>query len=126
VHNNDKEISCIFCHEGVLSTPVAGIPPLETCMLCHEHIIIHHPEIELLRSHYNAKEPVEWIQVAGIPDFVYFDHSLHIFRQTDCYDCHGNVRNMDRIKVVNDFQMDFCIDCHRLENASTDCFTCHR
>ena len=77
VHVNSKKLSCIFCHPGALTTPVAGIPPLETCMLCHQHIIIHYPPIERLRAHYEAREPVRWLRINNLPDFNFFNHQVH-------------------------------------------------
>ena len=126
VHVEKKNISCVFCHEGAISRARAGIPPLETCMLCHRQIIVHHPEIEKLREYYFNNEPVEWVKVEDVPDHAFFNHSVHVFRKVDCGECHGNVKEMDRIKTVNEFEMGFCIDCHRDEGATNDCFTCHR
>lgn len=126
VHTTDKNISCYMCHEGALNSARAGVPPLETCLLCHSRIIIHHPEIEKLRAHYTEKRPVEWKKVYNLPDFVYFNHSVHIFRKIDCSECHGNVKQMDRIEQAQEFKMNFCIECHKKNNATTDCFTCHR
>lgn len=126
VHAGDKQISCYICHQGAMHTARAGVPPLETCMLCHSRIIIHHPEIEKLRAHYYSNNPIAWEKVYDVPDFVFFNHSVHIFRKIDCAECHGNVKQMDRIEQFNEFKMSFCIDCHREKNASTDCFKCHR
>jgi hypothetical protein len=126
VHNDAKNISCYFCHEGAIDHQHAGIPPSETCMLCHERIIIHHPEIKDLHEYHNNNEPIMWEKVNELPDFVYFNHSVHIFRQQDCAECHGNVMKMDRIEQYTEFTMEFCIDCHRDFEASEDCFTCHR
>lgn len=126
VHTSDKGLSCFFCHDGAIETARAGIPPLQTCMLCHRRIIIHHPEIEKLRAAYNQNKPILWIQVQNVPDFVYFNHSMHLHRQIDCSRCHGNVKGMDRIDAVNNFNMGFCIRCHLANKASRDCFVCHR
>ncbi len=126
VHVNEKHISCFFCHEGAVNSARAGIPPLETCMLCHSRIIIHHPEIENLRAHYEANTPVEWKKIYDLPDFAFFNHSVHMYRKIDCSRCHGNVNDMDRIEQVQEFKMNFCIDCHRENSATTECFTCHR
>ncbi len=126
IHVQEKNISCFMCHDGAVNSARAGIPPLETCMLCHSRIIIHHPEIEKLRAHYEAGTPVEWKKVYDIPDFAYFNHSVHIFRKIDCAQCHGNVSSMDRIERVQEFKMNFCVDCHKENKATTDCFTCHR
>lgn len=126
VHAQNKDISCFFCHEGAMKTARAGVPPMETCMLCHDRIIIHHPEIEKLRKAYENNEPILWEKVEDVPDFVFFNHSVHINKQIDCSECHGNVENMDRIETANKFTMGFCVDCHQQMNATTDCFTCHR
>lgn len=126
LHAEKKDISCVICHEGALSSARAGIPPLETCMLCHDRVIIHHPEIEKLRAHYANNTPVQWTKVYEIPDFVYFNHGVHIFRKIDCAQCHGNVKQMDRIERTHELKMQFCIQCHRENNATTDCFSCHR
>ncbi|MFZ0389505.1 MAG: cytochrome c3 family protein [Calditrichia bacterium] len=126
VHANKKQISCVMCHQEVTRSAVAGIPPLETCMLCHSRIIIHHPEIENVRQHYFQRVPIIWEKVTFLPDFVYFNHSVHIQRGIDCGHCHGNIKEMDRVMQVQKFEMGFCIQCHRDNNATTDCFTCHR
>jgi hypothetical protein len=127
VHTTEKGISCFFCHEGGIETARSGIPPLQTCMLCHQKIIVYHPEIINLRTAYAENRPVEWVRAQNnIPDFVFFNHSVHLFRQLDCSRCHGNIKGMDRVEQVNKFNMNFCINCHRLEGATTDCFTCHR
>jgi len=126
-HVATKNLSCVFCHPGALHTARAGVPPLETCMLCHKRIIIHHPEIEKLTKYYNDREPVPWVRVNALREFAYFDHSMHVRAGFDCSRCHGDVTNMDRIKpVVNLNQMGFCIQCHKDEKCSHDCFICHR
>ncbi len=126
VHVTEKNISCFLCHEGAVNSARAGIPPLETCMLCHSRIIIHHPEIEKLRAHYQSGTPVEWKKVYELPDFAFFNHSVHVFRKIDCSQCHGNVGSMDRIERAQEFKMQFCVDCHKENKVTTDCFTCHR
>jgi hypothetical protein len=126
VHVNDKKISCYLCHPEAMSTARAGIPPLETCMLCHARIAVTYPEIAKLRSYYFDNRPIAWNKVYYLPDFVYFNHSLHIHRQIDCSQCHGNVALMDRVVPQQEFQMGFCVECHRRTKATTDCFTCHR
>lgn len=126
LHAGKKEISCYICHDGAMKSARAGVPPMETCLLCHDHVIIHHPEIENLRSMYASGEPVEWEKVYNVPDFAYFNHSVHIYRKIDCAECHGDVKAMDRIEMAQEFKMGFCIQCHKENNATTDCFTCHR
>jgi hypothetical protein len=126
VHAGDKKISCVFCHSGAIDSPRAGVPPLETCMLCHSRIIIHHPEIEKLRAHYEKGTPVLWQRANDVPEFVFFNHEMHVLHGFDCGKCHGDVAAMDRIVPAYELTMGFCVQCHRDENFSHDCLVCHR
>jgi hypothetical protein len=126
VHVTDKHISCILCHNGVASAENAGIPPLETCMLCHSKIIIDHPKIKILREHWFAGEPVQWARVNVMQEFVYFTHEVHVRAGFDCSRCHGNVPQMDRVVASPELTMGFCRDCHTEQNFSHDCLICHR
>ncbi len=125
-HVGTKQLSCVMCHPRALDSAQAGVPPLETCMLCHEHVAIHYPPIAELREHYFSGRPVVWKQVNDVPDFVYFVHGIHLERGTDCGRCHGDVRGMDRVVPARKFDMGFCMECHRDNGATHDCFTCHR
>jgi hypothetical protein len=127
VHVTDKKLSCIFCHSGVVNADHAEIPPLETCMLCHQKVIIHYPMIVKLRKHYDERVPVEWNRIFYLPDFVFFSHQAHIQAGFDCGKCHGDIAHMDRVMLRGgDLKMGFCVQCHRDENFSHDCFICHR
>ncbi|UFS70372.1 cytochrome c family protein [Geomonas sp. RF6] len=126
VHVHVKRLSCVMCHSQVASTARAGIPPLQTCLLCHERIITNYPYIRLLRRRFEQGKPVIWERVNWLPEFVYFNHSMHIHYGIDCGHCHGNVTMMDRVMKARNFKMGFCIECHRDNNASHDCFACHR
>jgi len=126
IHVTEKKLSCVMCHSEVFDTDRAGIPPLETCLLCHSRIITHHPQILRLTEYYDHNRPVEWNRIAYLPDLCFFSHQAHIFRGFDCGKCHGEVDKMDRVVLVNNFQMGFCIQCHRDEGASHDCLFCHR
>lgn len=125
VHAGDKQIGCLMCHPNALTAPVAGIPPVETCMLCHSRIIIHYPPVERLRAHYDRREPIWWVRVSELPDYVRFPHDVHLVAGIDCGKCHGDVKAMDRIVLHQKFIMGFCIECHRENNATHDCFVCH-
>jgi hypothetical protein len=127
VHVTDKHISCLMCHQGAAMTKQADIPPVQTCMLCHERIIVRHPEIQKLHRHFYVNEPLAWNRVEEkLPDFVYFNHAVHVHKNVDCGSCHGNIKAMDRVEKVQDFTMGFCIRCHRQKNAGIDCYRCHR
>jgi hypothetical protein len=126
IHVTEKKLSCFMCHSGAINTDQAGIPPLQTCILCHSKIIIHHPQIVKLRKHYDQRIPVEWIRIAYLPDFVFFSHQIHIQAGFDCGKCHGDVAHMDRLILPTQLKMGFCVQCHRDENFSHDCTRCHR
>ncbi len=125
VHAGDKQIGCLMCHPFALDRAVAGIPPIETCMLCHSRIIIHYPAIEQVRRHHDMNEPIWWVRVSYLPDLVHFNHSMHLKMGVDCGHCHGDVKGMDRIVLPQTFEMGFCIQCHRDYAGTRDCFTCH-
>jgi hypothetical protein len=95
-------------------------------MLCHQRIIIHYPPIQnILARDYENKTPVEWVRINDLPDLAHFFHNVHIGAGFDCGRCHGDVGKMDRVVLVNKFDMGFCIKCHKEEGGSTDCFKCH-
>lgn len=126
-HVATKDISCFMCHSQAAVQDRAGVPPLETCMLCHKQIIVNYPPIRKLREHYDTARPVEWVHVNNrVPEFVYFSHQRHVRSGIDCGQCHGDVTEMDRIKAPFEFTMGFCVQCHRDNNFSHDCLTCHR
>jgi hypothetical protein len=125
LHAGTKQIGCLLCHPGAWQTPVAGLPSVQTCMLCHSRIIIHHPEIQKVRRHFVEGQPISWVRVTNLPDLAHFDHGMHLAAGVDCGTCHGNVKAMDRIVPRPEFTMGFCIECHRKNNATHDCFACH-
>lgn len=126
VHAGVKEIDCRFCHPFVARSIRAGIPPVQKCFFCHEYIIPLHPEIRKEKRYYNTANPVPWVRVFYVPDFVKFQHQPHIrWGNVDCMECHGPVEGLDRLPAVS-FQMSFCIDCHRSRGAQLDCWlACH-
>ena len=126
VHAGVKEINCRFCHPFAARSSRAGIPEMQKCFFCHEYIIPLHPEIQKEKRHLEARSPVEWVRVFYVPDFVKFRHLPHIqFGALECSECHGAVEAMDRLPKV-EFQMSFCIQCHRERGAQLDCWlACH-
>ena len=126
-HAGTKQVSCVFCHPGVLKTARAGVPPLETCMLCHKRIIVTHPEIRKLTEYHDSGTPVPWVRVNRLSEFAFFNHQRHVRAGFDCGRCHGDVAAMDRVKpAVPLNNMGFCVQCHRDEEYSHDCLICHR
>lgn len=126
VHAGVKDINCRFCHPFVERSEHAGLPTVEKCFFCHKYIIPTHFEILKEKHYLDTKTPVPWVKVFYVPDFVKFWHLPHIsWAKLDCTECHGNVQTMDRLRTV-DFQMGFCLDCHKRKNAQIDCWlACH-
>ncbi len=94
-------------------------------MGCHLIVARDSPEIEKLRNYQQNGEPVPWIKVYTLPRFVHFNHEAHLRAEVQCQSCHGAVESMSKVTRVNDLQMGWCLDCHRSEDASVDCLTCH-
>jgi hypothetical protein len=125
LHAGEYSIDCRYCHRGVEISPVAGIPPMATCQSCHMYIANDRPEIIRLMQYIENKGPVEWVRVYNLPEHVYFNHAAHIRAGIDCSKCHDNVAAMDRIKRSVSLKMGWCLGCHRDNEASIDCWTCH-
>lgn len=126
VHAGRLNLECGFCHTFAERSPRAGIPPLATCMTCHGSIAVERPEIRKLRGYVERREPVAWRKVHLLPDHVHFTHKRHVRAGIDCSACHGGVARMERVKRVRPLTMGWCVTCHRLRGAPTDCATCHR
>ena len=106
-------IHCAFCHSTVEVSSFAGIPPTHTCMGCHSQIWIDSPMLEPVRSSYRTNESIQWIRVHDLPEFVYFNHSIHVTKGIGCSSCHGRVDQMNQIYKANSLQMEWCLNCHR-------------
>jgi len=103
----------------------AGIPEVGKCLYCHNYIIPKHPQILKEHDYFNTGTPVPWKRLFVAKDFVFFRHQPHILRNFDCTECHGDVKTMDRLPQ-HTFQMGFCIQCHRRNEASLECWkACH-
>ena len=112
-HAGGIGIECRYCHTSVEVSPSAGIPPTKTCINCHSQIWNTAPYLEPVRASYRDNTPLNWIRVHDLPDFVYFNHSIHIRKCVGCETCHGRVDRMPLIRQVQSLQMEWCLDCHR-------------
>ena len=128
VHAGYKQISCLFCHDGADRSPVAGVPEVSKCLLCHDHIIPDFAPIQQLRGYSASRTPIPWKRVYQLSDYAFFNHEMHVRQGVDCGQCHGDVKAMDRILLNQKLEMGFCVDCHRREEykVSVDCWLCHR
>lgn len=112
-HAGELGIDCRYCHTSVEVSAKAGIPPTQTCMNCHSQIWLDSPTLEPVRASFRSGESIEWIKVHDLPDFVYFDHSIHISKGIGCASCHGRIDEMNLVRQVAPLQMEWCLDCHR-------------
>ena len=126
IHAGDFKIACEYCHSYARRAAVAGIPSVQRCMGCHKITAADKPEIQKLQNHWNQKQPIQWVKVTSLPDFVFFEHWPHIRAGVKCQTCHGPVETMEETRQVKALTMSECLACHRKEKANIDCVTCHR
>ena len=131
LHAGKRQIPCEYCHSSARRSFSAGIPSGNTCMGCHKVVKTDSPYIKHITEKYNKNEPMEWVKVHDLPDFVRFPHKRHILSKEQggaalqCQDCHGQVQDMDVVEQVAPLQMGWCIGCHKERKAPTDCIACH-
>jgi hypothetical protein len=106
-------LDCRYCHTSVEKSNFAGIPPTNTCMNCHRQIWTNAPMLEPVRESFRSGKSLVWTRVNQVPDFVYFNHSIHINKGVGCNDCHGPVNKMPLMYAENSMQMEWCLNCHR-------------
>lgn len=112
-HVGDDGIDCRYCHTSVEESPRAGLPPTHTCMTCHSQLWTGARVLDPVRQSLVTGEPIRWQRVAQLPDYVQFDHSIHIDRGVACVECHGRIDRMPLTWRAKPFQMQFCLACHR-------------
>ncbi len=106
-------IDCRFCHSAVEVSSNAGLPPTSTCMTCHSQIWTNAALLAPVRKSLAENLPMKWYRVTDLPDYVYFDHSIHIAKGVGCQSCHGAVETMALTYKAKTLTMEFCLDCHR-------------
>jgi hypothetical protein len=116
LHAGDLGLDCRYCHSNVEISPVANVPPTQTCMNCHKIILTQSETLLPLRESWSTHKPIQWIRVHQLPDFVYFDHSAHLNAGVGCADCHGNIAQMEVVTQNQPLSMSWCLDCHRNPN----------
>jgi len=152
LHAGDLKIQCLYCHTEADRGQHATVPPLSTCMNCHEQVQTKDAAgnlksgLAILLDHWKRAEPIRWNKVNDLADFVYFDHSRHIAAGLTCQECHGPVETMEHMRRQNSLKMSWCLECHRQKLTDKDtpgaweraaqqgrtnrgpihCSTCHR
>jgi hypothetical protein len=112
-HVADDGIDCRYCHTSVENSSFAGIPPTETCMTCHSQIWKDAPVLQPVRESWQTGAPIKWLRVHDLPNYVYFDHSIHVNKGVGCATCHGQVNEMPLTFKTQELYMRWCLNCHR-------------
>jgi hypothetical protein len=112
-HVSGIGIDCRYCHVGVEENAFAGIPATAVCMNCHTQIWADSPMLEPVRRSFRTGQPLHWTRVHDLPDFVYFNHSIHVRKGVGCVTCHGRVDLMPLMRQAESLQMEWCVNCHR-------------
>jgi hypothetical protein len=133
-HVSGLGLDCRYCHTSVENAAFAGMPPTETCLTCHSQVWSNSPLLKPVIESAKSNRPIEWIRVNDLPDFVYFNHAIHVQKGVACVTCHGPVPEMPLTWQGQSLQMEWCLSCHRHPERYTsvsvrkltDCSTCHR
>ena len=146
-HVTVNQIECLHCHAGTDKSQLAGVPAVSVCVGCHQYVMTvrDKPGVKQLFEYWEKKEPIQWVKVHDLADFVYFDHSRHMNtkklvdgKPLECQTCHGPIEEMDVVERTFSLKMGWCLDCHMKDPdaehakpgettlAPIHCSTCHR
>jgi hypothetical protein len=112
-HVGGEGFDCRYCHTSVETSSFAGLPPTQTCMNCHSQIWRTSPTLEPVRASFRTDQSISWTRVHDLPDFVYFNHSIHVAKGVGCESCHGRVDKMPLMMQAANLRMEWCLNCHR-------------
>src|SRR5712671_7139860 len=112
-HVAGNGIDCRYCHTSVETSSFAGIPPTKTCMNCHSQIFANSPFLQPIRDSFRTGRSIQWTRVHDLPDFAYFNHSIHVNKGVGCSTCHGRIDQMPVVSQASSLQMEWCLECHR-------------
>ena len=142
LHAGELQIQCEYCHSNARRSIHAGVPATGTCMNCHKMVdATDRPELQKLQKYYETGEPIPWVKVHDLPDFVYFSHKRHVLGGVECAECHGDMTQVTVAPRVSTLRMGWCLDCHKnhpkvdenygagaeLRRAELkDCWNCHK
>lgn len=113
IHADQLGIDCRYCHSAVEKSWYSNVPATGTCMNCHNQVLKDSPKLALVRESYESGKPIPWVQIHKVPDYVYFNHSVHVNRGVSCVHCHGQINKMDEVYQSKSLSMGFCLECHR-------------
>ncbi len=112
-HVDQLGLDCRYCHTAVEKSWYSNVPNGSTCMNCHKHVLKDDPRLALLRESFESEQPLPWVHIHRLPDYVYFNHSVHVNRGVSCVHCHGQINTMEQVYQAMPLTMAFCLECHR-------------
>lgn len=112
-HVGDVGLDCRYCHTSVEQSSFAGLPPTKTCMNCHSQLFTDSKMLQPVRESYRTGEPLRWTRVHDLPDYAYFNHSIHVHKGVGCTTCHGQVNEMPLMWRDSSLLMEWCLNCHK-------------
>lgn len=113
LHSGQLGMDCRFCHSNVEKSGHSNVPTAQTCMNCHNQIKTDSPLLAPVRESYASGNPVPWVKIHQAPDYVYFNHAVHVARGVSCVECHGQINEMEVVHHAKPLSMGWCLDCHR-------------
>lgn len=113
LHAGKLQIDCRYCHSTVEKTGFAALPPTQTCMNCHATIKADSPLLQPVRDSFTKGTAIPWKKVHDLPDYVYFNHAVHVNQGIGCISCHGRIDQMDVVRQEKSLSMAWCLECHR-------------
>jgi len=113
IHVDQLGIDCRYCHSAIERSWYSNVPSSSTCMNCHSQVLKDDPKLALVRESAETGKPIPWVQVHHLPDYVYFNHSVHVNRGVSCVECHGQINKMTEVYHAKPLSMSFCLECHR-------------
>lgn len=113
IHAGQLGIDCRYCHNEVEKSWFSNLPGASTCMNCHNQVLKNDPRLKVVRESAKTGKPIAWVQIHKVPDYVYFNHEVHVRRGISCVKCHGRIDQMDEVHHAEPLSMSFCLDCHR-------------
>lgn len=113
LHAGDLGIDCRYCHNFIEESPVANLPPTQTCMNCHRVIGTDNEKLLPVRESWSTGEPIKWVRVHMLPGYAYFNHEAHLHAGVGCASCHGRIDNMEVVQQAKPLSMSWCLSCHR-------------
>lgn len=113
LHAGDLGMDCRYCHSNIERSAIANVPATQTCMNCHTLVLPQSEKLLAVRESWATGKPIEWINVHMLPQYAYFNHSLHLNAGIGCISCHGNVAEMEKVQQMQPLSMSWCLDCHR-------------